>query len=113
MVLSLVLMSFLIRMRMGGYGRPAREIGIAIGELWLTFGAIAAVLWAAGRLLGEPTALNAEGEVRELGRRFADLDGGARLWVLAGAALAVLLFVRLVSLLRRYMEEPAESGGSE
>lgn len=113
LAVSLVLLSVLIRMRMRGCGRPSRQTWVAIGELWLTFAAITAVLWAVGRLLGEPTAGDAMGEVTDIGQRFAGLDASVKAWVVAGGVIAVLLFVRLVSLLRRYMEQPADSGGSE
>ena len=113
LAISLAFLSLLIRMRMQGFGRPARAIWAAVGELWLTFGAIAAVLWAASRLLGEPGADGAMGELTDIGRRFAALDAHLKAWVVAGGVLAVVLFVRLVALLRRCMEEPAERGGSE
>ncbi|KPJ64929.1 hypothetical protein AMK68_00035 [candidate division KD3-62 bacterium DG_56] len=113
LAVSLALLSALIRMRMSGCGRPSRQIWAAIGELWLTFAAITAVLWAAGRLLGEPIATDAMGEVTDIGHRFAGLDTPVKAWVVVGGLIAVVLFVRLVSLLRRYMEQPAEPGGSE
>lgn len=113
LVISLAFLSLLIRMRMQGFGRPSRAIWAAVAELWLTFAATAAVLWAASRLLGEPVTDGAMGELTDIGRRFAALDARTKAWVVAGGVLAVVLFVRLVALLRRYMEEPAEPGGSE
>jgi hypothetical protein len=111
MTISLVLMSLLIRIRMQGYGRSSRQIWAAVGELWLTFAAIAAVLWGAGRLLGEPTAEGATGELADIGQRFAGISASMKAWVVLGGVISVAIFVRLVSLLRRYMEEPAEPGG--
>ena len=111
LIISLAFLSLLIRMRMRGFGRPSRAIWAAVGELWLTFGAIAAVLWSASRLLGEPAAGDAVSELSDIGARFGALDARAKVWVVVGGAFAVLLFVRLVALLRRYMEEPANDGG--
>jgi hypothetical protein len=113
LVASLAFLSLLIRMRMRGSGRPPREVWAAIGELWLTFAAITTVLWAGSRMLGAARGGDAVGEFTDIGRRFAALDSHGKAWVLVGGALALLLFVRLVALLRRYMEGPAERGGSE
>ena len=101
----LLLLSFMLLVRLQSGGVPAARNTLLIGELWLTAGVIIALLVALSKLLGppQPAGPGLEGELRDLGARFAALPAESKWLFAAGAAAAVALFAHLLRSLGRAM----------